>query len=77
MARSIYIYLAYNHAEELLGAWTVRYELVAYGKSTLTCHRDYQIRRAVRVKDGIGAGCETYQCDDITKSIKKSIGTVN
>ena len=66
MARSSYIYVVFNHADELLGAWTVKHELKTYAKDALNCHRDYQVYRVIRVPDGMGAGCERYRATDIS-----------
>lgn len=79
MARSSYIYLAWNHADELLGAWTVKHEMVTYGKDAkglrggLPKHPEYHVVRALRVPDGNGAGNHGYKAVDITEEILKEI----
>ena len=67
MARSSYIYICFNHADELLGAWTSKRDLKAYVKDSLLCHRDYWVSQILWVPDGLGAGCEAYRSKDVTK----------
>lgn len=67
MSRSTNIYIAYNHADELLGGWTVKHELKTYAQDALDCHRDYRVAKVMRVPDGMGAGCGDYRATDITK----------
>ena len=78
MARSSHIYIAWNHADELLGAWTVKHELIKVAKlnakqSTYT-YRDYQFAKVIRTRDGSCAGEGTHQVFDITDEILKEIG---
>lgn len=80
MARSTHIYIAYNHAHELLGAFTVKHELVTYGKRAIglrgaawAMHPDYQVAHVIRVPDGSAAGQERHKALDITDEILKSI----
>jgi hypothetical protein len=55
MARSTYIYIAYNHADELLGAWTVKHELLNYRDRVLEQKdKDYHIAKVIRTRDGQG-----------------------
>jgi len=73
MARSSYIYLSWNHADELLGAFTVKHELVKAGKRALTGHKDYVVYRVIRTRDGTMAGTERHLVVDITDEILKEI----
>lgn len=80
MSRSTYIYLGFNHADELLGAWTVKHELVTYGKDAmglrggLVMHSDYHVARVTRVCDGSAAGQPDHRAVDITEEVLKEIG---
>ena len=79
MARSSYVYLAWNHADELLGAWTAKHELITYGKDakglrgSTPAHKDYWVARVLRVPDGKGALDFFYKAVDMTDEILKEI----
>ena len=73
MARSSYIYLVWNHADELLGAWTVKHELIKVAKHVKGGHPDYRIDRVIRTRDGTSAGMGNHWVADITEEILKEI----
>lgn len=72
MARSSYIYLAFNHADELLGAWTVKHELIKVAKHVVKRtpkYRDYRFAKVVRTIDGTSAGMGNHHVKDIAEEI--------
>lgn len=73
MARSSYVYIAYNHANELLGAFTVKHELITRADRAAQNHIDYRFAKVYRVKDGSVAGEPEHRCVDITREILDEI----
>lgn len=69
MARASYIYIAYNHADEIIGAWTVKHELVTHARYALSLSRDYRVFRVLRTRDGSAAGDDSHQVEDISEQI--------
>jgi len=74
MARSHAVYIAFNHADELLGAWTVKHELVKVAKHVKSGHPDYRVTKVLRTRDGTSAGMGNHFVTDITEEILKEIG---
>ena len=77
MARSHRIYIAFNQHHELLGAFTVKHELISHFKrlkERLPCDpslldADYDVAQVLAVPDGRCAGWADYECRDITAEI--------
>lgn len=74
MARASNIYICFNHADELLGAWTVKHELIKVAKHVKEGHQDYRVAKVLRTRDGTSAGMGNHFVADITEEVLKAIG---